>query len=592
LASERVERRLTAILAADVAGYSRLTGLDEEGTHVQLQDHLRTLVDPKIAEHRGRVVKNTGDGMLAEFSSVVDAMRCALDVQRGMVERNANVPQEKRIEFRIGVNVGDVIIDRGDIFGDGVNVAARLEGLAEPGGICVSARVREYAQDQLNITFEDVGEQQLKNIARPVRAHRVRLDPAGKTRPAPAAPEDGAVVPRLSILVLPFANLSNDPQQEYFADGLTDDLTTDLSKWPSSFVIARSTAFTYKGKAVDATQIGRELHVRYVVEGSVRRSKNRVRVGVQLIDTETGGHLWAERFDRDVAELLEMQDEITGRIALALHFKFTDVGRRRAERSNHPDALDLVFRGLAALYKPTSKATLEMTRGFFENALQIDNCSTRAWAGLSEAHAGVVLARWSEAPAEQLRAAEDAAAKALACDPTNPAAHMARAAVLYAQMNLEAALVEYAKVIELGANWPTAHAKMGSLNALLGRPEETFRLVEKAIKLSPRDGSLGEWYLYIGVAQFMMDRLEEAIIWLRRSTEANPDLGINYSVLASACSLAGRNEEAGAALSAYRRLNPIMTINKLRSSPYSDHPAYLASRERFYEGLRNAGLPE
>jgi len=592
LASERVERRLTAILAADVAGYSRLTGLDEEGTHVQLQDHLRTLVDPKIAEHRGRVVKNTGDGMLAEFSSVVDAMRCALDVQRGMVERNANVPQEKRIEFRIGVNVGDVIIDRGDIFGDGVNVAARLEGLAEPGGICVSARVREYAQDQLNITFEDVGEQQLKNIARPVRAHRVRLDPAGKTRPAPAAPEDGAVVPRLSILVLPFANLSNDPQQEYFADGLTDDLTTDLSKWPSSFVIARSTAFTYKGKAVDATQIGRELHVRYVVEGSVRRSKNRVRVGVQLIDTETGGHLWAERFDRDVAELLEMQDEITGRIALALHFKFTDVGRRRAERSNHPDALDLVFRGLAALYKPTSKATLEMARGFFENALQIDNCSTRAWAGLSEAHAGVVLARWSEAPAEQLRAAEDAAAKALACDPTNPAAHMARAAVLYAQMNLEAALVEYAKVIELGANWPTAHAKMGSLNALLGRPEETFRLVEKAIKLSPRDGSLGEWYLYIGVAQFMMDRLEEAIIWLRRSTEANPDLGINYSVLASACSLAGRNEEAGAALSAYRRLNPIMTINKLRSSPYSDHPAYLASRERFYEGLRNAGLPE
>jgi adenylate cyclase len=228
LASERVERRLTAILAADVAGYSRLTGLDEEGTHVQLQDHLRTLVDPKIAEHRGRVVKNTGDGMLAEFSSVVDAMRCALDVQCGMVERNASVPQEKRIEFRIGINVGDIIIDRGDIFGDGVNVAARLEGLAEPGGICVSARVREYAQDQLNMIFEDVGEQQLKNIARPVRAYRLRLDPAGNTRPAPAVPKaDGAVVPRLSILVLPFANLSNDPEQEYFADGLTDDLTTD-----------------------------------------------------------------------------------------------------------------------------------------------------------------------------------------------------------------------------------------------------------------------------------------------------------------------------------------------------------------------------
>jgi TolB-like protein/class 3 adenylate cyclase len=593
LASERVERRLTAILAADVAGYSRLTGLDEEGTHVQLQDHLRTLVDPKIAEHRGRVVKNTGDGMLAEFSSVVDAMRCALDVQRGMVERNVNVPQEKRIEFRIGINVGDIIIDRGDIFGDGVNVAARLEGLAEPGGICVSARVREYAQDQLNIFFEDVGEQQLKNILRPVRAYRLRLDPAGKTRPAPAVPEeDGAVVPRLSILVLPFANLSNDPEEEYFADGLTDDLTTDLSQWTGSFVIARSTALNYKGKEVDATQIGRKLHVRYVVEGSVRRSKNRVRVGVQLIDTETGGHLWAERFDRDIADLLEMQDEITGRIALALHYKFTEMGRRHAERSNRPDALDLIFRGLAALYKPSSKATLAMARSFFEDALQIDNCSARAWAGLSEAQVGTVLGRWSEAPAEQLRAAANAAAKALACDPTNPAAHMAKAAVLFAEIKLEAALIEYEKVIELGHSWPMAYARMGILNALLGRPEETFPLVEKAIRLSPYDSDLGEWYLSIGVARFMMDQLEEAIIWLRRSTEANTELGINYSVLASACVLAGRNEEAGAALSAYRRLHPIMTINKLRSSRYSDHPAYLAWSERFYEGLRKAGLPE
>jgi TolB-like protein/class 3 adenylate cyclase/Flp pilus assembly protein TadD len=593
LASERVERRLTAILAADVAGYSRLTGLDEEGTHVQLQDHLCALVDPKIAEHRGRVVKNTGDGMLAEFGSVVDALRCALDVQRGMVERNVNVPQEKRVEFRIGINVGDIIIDRGDIFGDGVNVAARLEGLAEPGGICVSARVREYAQDQLNITFEDVGEQHLKNIARPVRTYRVRLDQVGNKRPASAAPEeDRAVVPRLSILVLPFANLSNDPEQEYFADGLTDDLTIDLSQLTGSFVIASSTAFNYKGTKVDATQIGRKLHVRYVVEGSVRRSKNRVRVGVQLIDTETGGHLWAERFDRDIADLFEMQDEITGRIALALHYKFTEMGRRHAERSNNPDAVDLIFRGLAALYKPSSKATLAMARGFFEDALQIDNCSTRAWAGLSEAHAGAVLGRWSEAPADQLQAAEDAAERALACDPTNPAAHMAKAAVLFAKIKLEAALVEYEKVIELGHNWPMAYARMGILNALLGRPEETFPLVEKAIRLSPHDSNLGEWHLSIGMAWFMMDRLEEAIIWLRRSTEANPELGTNYSALASACSLAGRNEEAGDALSAYMRLHPIMTINKMRSSWYSDHPAYLAWRERFYEGLRKAGLPE
>jgi TolB-like protein/class 3 adenylate cyclase/tetratricopeptide (TPR) repeat protein len=593
LASARIERQLTAILAADVAGYGRLTGLDEEGTHLRLQEHLRTLVDRKIAEYRGRVVKNTGDGMLAEFGSVVDAVRCALNVQRSMAARNANVPEKKRIEFRIGINVGDVIIDRGDIFGECVNVAVRLEGLAQPGGICVSARVREYSQDQFNITFEDVGEQQLKNIARPVRAYRVLLDSTENTKAALAVPEeDEAAIPRISILVLPFANLSNDPEQEYFADGLTDDLTTDLSRWTGSFVIARSTAFAHKRKAVDAAQIGRELHVRYVVEGSVRRSMNRVRVSIQLIDTKTGGHLWAERFDRDVSDLLEVQDEITGRIALALHSTFTDVGRRRAERSNHPDAVDFEYRGLAALYKPSSRATLAMARGFFENALQIDNRSTRAWAGLAETHSGVVLYRWSEAPAEHLRAAEDAAAKALECDPTNPAAHMARAAVLYAQTKLEAALVEYAKVIELGPNWPTAYARSGFLNALLGRPEETSRLVEKAIRMSPSDGNLGEFYLYIGLAQFMMDQLEEAIIWLRRSIEANPELGISYGALASACSLAGRNEDAENALSAYLRLHPVMTINKLRLSPYSDHPAYLAWRERFYQGLRKAGLPE
>lgn len=398
--------------------------------------------------------------------------------------------------------------------------------------------------------------------------------------------------PLLSIVVLPFANLSGDPEQEYFADGLTDDLTTDLSQWRGSFVIARSTAFNYKGKAVDALQIGLKLHVRYVVQGSVRRSENRVRIGVQLIDTETGGHLWAERFDRGIADLLELQDEITARIALALHYKFTEMYRRRAERSNRPDALDLEFRGLAALYKPSSKATLEMARGFFEDALQIDECSTRAWVGLSEALAGTVLGRWSEAPADQLQAAQDAAERALACDPTNPAAHMAKAAVLFAEIKLEAALLEYEKVIELGGGWPMPYARAGILNALLGRPEETFSLVEKAIRLSPHDSNRGEWYVSIGVAWFMMDRLEEAIIWLRRSTEANPELGINYSALASACSLAGRNEEARNALSAYMSLHPMMTITTLRSSRYSDHPAYLVWRERFYEGLRKAGLPE
>jgi adenylate cyclase len=638
LSTERVERRLTAILAADVAGYSRLTGLDEEGTHAQLQDHLRSLVDPKIAEHRGRVVKNTGDGLLAEFSSVVDAVRCAVDVQRGMAERNTDVPQEKRIEFRIGINVGDVMAERGDIFGDGVNVAARLEAVAEPGGVCVSGRVLEDVQGKLDIAFEDAGEQRLKNIERPVRVFRVALDDARPAKPiwprrnvAPAVRRDrwsplvtaiGAAVvliagaggaalyfhlgrapvvsqmpgqlakpsERFSIVVLPFANLSGDAS--YFADGVTDDLTTDLAQWTDSFVIDRGTAFSYKGQVVDAKQIGRELRVRYVLEGSVRRSGNRVRVGVQLIDTESGGHLWADRFDRDLSELLEMQDEITGRIALALHFKLTDVGRRRAEHSNSPDATDFEFRGQAALSKPSSKVAHAEARGFFESALKIDNRSTRAWAGLSLTHTGDVLGRWSDAPVEQLRAAEDAAAKALASNPTSPNAHLARAAVLFAQLKLEPALDEYTKVIELGRNWAHAYGRMGILNALLGRPEETFPLVEKAIRLSPRDGNLGEWYLSIGVAKFMMGQLEQAIIWLRRSTEANPELNRAFSVLASACSLAGRHEEARAALSEFLRLRPNVTISQLRTSPYSNHPAFLAWLQRFYEGLRKAGLPE
>jgi TolB-like protein/Tfp pilus assembly protein PilF len=426
----------------------------------------------------------------------------------------------------------------------------------------------------------------------------VHEDDGRTVAPPGSAAQSGAGMPirtsapRLSIVVLPFANIGGDPEQEYFADGLTDDLTTDLSQWAGTFVIARSTASNYKGKAVDTLQIGLKLNVRYVVQGSVRRSKNRVRVGVQLIDAETGGHLWAERFDRDIADMLELQDEITGRIALALHYKFTEVGRCRAERANYPDALDLVYRGLAALYKPSSKATLEMARGFFEEALKIDNCNTRAWAGLAEAHAGAVLGRWSEAPTDQLRAAEDAAAKALAREPTNPAGHMAKAAVLFAQVKLEAAFVEYAKVIELGHNWPMAYARMGLLNTLLGRPEETFPLVKKAIRLSPHDSNLGEWYLSIGVACFMLDQLDEAINWLHRSVEANPELAVSYAVLTSACSLAGHNDEAIAVLSEYRRRHPSITISRMRALPRSNHPAYVAWSERLYQGLGKVGLPE
>jgi len=309
-------RRLAAILAADVAGYSRLMGTDEEGTHARLKAHLRELVEPKIKEHRGHTVKNTGDGFLAEFASVVDAVRCAVEIQRGMADREPDVPQERRIRFRIGINLGDVMVEEHDIFGDGVNVAARLESLAEPGGICISRMVRGNVRDKLDYSFEDLGEQSVKNIARPVRVYRVR-DRAGElpgtTVPPATSISQTISAPRLSIVVLPFTNLSNDPEQQYFADGITEDLTTDLSRLAGMFVISRNTAFTYRNKPVDTKQIGRELGVRYVLEGSVRRSGNRVRVNAQLIDAATDAHLWTERFDRDTADLFALQDEMLSR---------------------------------------------------------------------------------------------------------------------------------------------------------------------------------------------------------------------------------------------------------------------------------------
>jgi TolB-like protein/class 3 adenylate cyclase len=305
-------RRLAAILAADVAGYSRLMGVDEEGTHERLKVHLRELVDPKIREHRGRIVKNTGDGMLVEFPSVVDAVRCAAELQRAMIDREAGVPEDHRIRFRVGINLGDVIAEDDDIFGDGVNVAARLEALAEPGGICISRTVRDHIRDKLAYAFEDLGEQNVKNIARPVRVYALRPEVVADL-PASSVPitwpiSQPAAVRRLSIVVLPFANLSNDPEQQYFADGITEDLTTDLSRIADMFVISRNTAFTYQGKRVDTKQIGRELGVRYVLEGSVQRSGNRVRVTAQLIDAETDAHLWAERFYGDAGDLFALQD--------------------------------------------------------------------------------------------------------------------------------------------------------------------------------------------------------------------------------------------------------------------------------------------
>ena len=411
-------RKLAAILAADVAGYSKLAGADEERTLARMRALRSDLIDPTIAVHHGRVVKRTGDGSIVEFRSVVDAVRCAVELQNGMVERNAGLPPERRIEFRIGIHLGDVVEESdGDLMGDGVNIAARLEGIAEPGGVCLSEDACRQVRGKVPIDFIDMGEQHLKNIFRPIRTYAVLTEERTSRSVGEVLQPNTSDPLRLSIIVLPFVSLSDNKEDEYFADGVTDDLISDLSNWTNSFVIARSTAFTFKGKAVDVRSIGQDLHVRYVLEGTVRRSEGRIRVGVRLTDTQTGGHVWTERFDRELAELLELQDEITGRIALALHYILTDVGNRRARdrRSNDPNAREWEARGYAALYEPTTKIGMARARGFFENALKIDIRSLRAWSGLAQTHAADVLARWSDDPAAQLQAAEQAAAKALEC---------------------------------------------------------------------------------------------------------------------------------------------------------------------------------
>jgi adenylate cyclase len=487
-------RRLTAILAADVAGYSRLMGADEEGTHERLKAHLAQLVDPKIKEHRGRTVKNTGDGLLAEFASVVDAVRCAVEVQRGMIDREPGVPDERRIRFRIGVNLGDIIAERGDIFGDGVNVAARLEGLAEPGGICVSGTVRDQIRDRLPYPFEDSGEQSVKNIARPVRVYALRPEavadlpasgvPIAAPRrrstaiaalaaatlaalvfaviawwvwPAPKSATSAAmsisqplVAPRLSIVVLPFANLNDDPKQQYFADGITEDLTTDLSRMSHMLVISRNSAFTYRDKPIDAKQTGRELGVRYVLEGSVQRSGNEVRVNAQLIDAETDTHLWAERFDRGISDLFVLQDEITGRIANTLGMEL--ITAEAARRTENPDALDDLLRGRAATIKRVSRDGYAEAIGWYERALALDPQSVEAQSRLANALTSRVLDDMTDTAAADIKRAEALAEKALAASPRSPLAHFAKGQVLRAQHRYAEAIPEYETVLASNPN--------------------------------------------------------------------------------------------------------------------------------------------
>ena len=418
-------RKIAAILVADVVGYSRLAGADEERTLARLRALRSDLIDPAIAAHHGRIVKRTGDGSLIEFRSVVDAVRCAIEVQNGMVERNAGLPPERRIEFRIGIHLGDVVEESdGDLMGDGVNIAARLEGIAEPGAICLSEDAYRQVKGRLDLAVSDLGPTQLKNIAEPIRVYSLEVGAPAQAKPAPAPAPEKSAPPRLSIVVLPFANIGGDPEQEHFVDGVTESLTTDLSRIRGAFVIARNTAFTYKGKAVDVKTIGRELNVRYVLEGSVQRGGNRMRVNVQLIDAETGNHLWAERFDKPLADLFDMQDEIVARLAGALNAQLVAAEARRAEQAPTPNSMDLYFQGLAWLNKGLTPDNVAQARSFFDRALAADPDNVDALIGSARADVIEGATFFVTDPMAAFAAAEAKLTKALSSVPDHARGHM------------------------------------------------------------------------------------------------------------------------------------------------------------------------
>jgi TolB-like protein/class 3 adenylate cyclase/cytochrome c-type biogenesis protein CcmH/NrfG len=593
VAAERVERKLAAILAADVAGYSRLAGADEERTLARLRALRGDLIDPAIEANHGRVVKRTGDGILIEFRSVVDAVRCAMEMQNGMVERNAGLPPERRIEFRCGIHLGDVVEESdGDLMGDGVNIAARLEGVAAPGGICLSEDAYRQVRDRLKEEFVDFGDRALKNIARAVRVYSVKTG-SGASAPAPQAPTpEKPGPPRLSIVVLPFANLGGDPEQEYFVDGVTESLTTDLSRISGSFVIGRHTAFTYKGKVVDLKQVGRELSVRYVLEGSIQRGGNRVRVNVQLVDAETGNHIWAERFDKPLADIFDMQDEIVARLAGQLGTQLVAAEARRAERAPHPDSMDLCFQGIACWNKGMTPEHMTQARCFFERALALDPGNLGALVGKANVEVFSAGAFATGDRAARFAAAEATLTKALSLDPEHAWAHFLLGRVQIYTKRAVQGIAECERALALDRNLAAAHAIIGLAKFFMGRGEETEGHVREALRLSPRDTFAYVWMAIAGVAKLGFGADEEAVVQFRRALEMNRNHPVSHFYLAAALAQLGRLDEAQAATQAGLALDPTFTISRWRSLAPSDNPTFLAQGERIFDGMRKAGVPE
>ena len=589
---DRVDRRLAAIFAGDIAGYSRLMSVDEEGTLRQLKTHRKELIDPKITEHRGRIVKTTGDGILVEFVSVVDAVRCAVDVQRAMIERNAEVPAEKRIEFRISINVGDIISDSDDIYGDGVNVAARLEALADPGGIMVSRTVHEQVRDKLSLGFEDMGERIVKNIARPIGVHRLSI--AESTPPAPAtfkstaaaAKTEPSTANRPSIAVLPFANMSGDPEQEYFTDGISEEIITGLSKLHWFFVIARNSSFAYKGKAVDVKRAARELGVRYVLEGSVRKGGNRVRITAQLIDATTGNHIWADRYDGDLTDVFTLQDEITKKVIAAIEPRLLEAESIRSQSRSPEDlgAWDVVMQANFLFWRLTK------TEGIA--AIAMLKQAVERYPDYAPAHSMLAFAMmtsrwfgWTLVP-PQVKDAATLAARAAELDDSDPWAHLTLGYVANTMRRADAAAQEIQRAIDLNPNFAAAYGYLGWTLATAGRSEEAIGRLEQAIRMSPHDPQNAIFNNALAVAYYLMGRYTEAINFAQKAVQQRDGLTAAHRIYVASLAQAAQIKEARTALERLRELQPNISIAWCEQhTPYTPGPM-----AKFLEGMRKAGL--
>jgi TolB-like protein/class 3 adenylate cyclase/Flp pilus assembly protein TadD len=586
-------RKLAAILVTDIVGYSRLAGADEDRILARLRTLRSDLIEPTISVHRGRVVKGTGDGFIVEFRSVVDAVRCAIELQHGLMERNAGLPPERRIEFRVGIHLGDVVEESdGDLMGDGVNIAARLEGIAKPGAICLSEDAYRQVKGRLDLVVSDLGQTELKNIVEPIRVYSLEVGAAAQASPAPSpAPAEKPAPPRLSIVVLPFTSLGVDLEHEMFVDGVTESLTTDLSRLNNAVVVSRNTASTYKGKSVDAKQIGRDLNVRYVLEGSIQRGGSRMRINVQLIDAITGNHLWADRFDKPMADLFDMQDEIVSKLANELRPELIAAEAKRAENVADPDSMDLYFQGVQQFNKG-GVPNIEAARGYFERAVALDPTNIDALVGAARADVLVGAIFTTEHRAERLAEAEALLIKGISIAPRNYWAHLWLGFIQIQTNRASRAIGELEQALSLNRNLGAAHAWMGQAKITMGRAEEAEAHLNEAFRLSPNDAVAFIWTHIRGLTKLHLGADEEAVALFRRSVDASRNYPLNHFYMAAALANLGRLDEAEAEVKAGRALAPNYSIARFLSMAESDNPTYLKQRERILEGLRRGGVPE